>query len=83
MFLPAYSSATAADASVTTNAPPPATAPLPTYGIEVFAAFLDTGHLHKGLAFGNGDLYESTGQYGRLHSAKLDPQTGKVLKSWC
>lgn len=69
------------DASVTTNTPPPATAPLPTYGIEVIRTIPhDTQAFTQGLAFFNGDLYESTGQYGTSSFRKLDPQTGKVLK---
>ena len=64
----------------------PATTPIAqevisTYVVEVLRTIPhDTQAFTQGLAFDNGDLYESTGQYGSSSLRKLDPQTGKVLK---
>jgi glutamine cyclotransferase len=56
-------------------------ATIPTYGIEIVRTIPhDTQAFTQGLAFFNGDLYESTGQYGSSSFRKLDAQTGKVLK---
>lgn len=64
-----------------TNTSASAVATIPTYGIEIVRSIPhDTQAFTQGLAFFNGDLYESTGQYGSSSFRKLDAQTGKVLK---
>jgi glutamine cyclotransferase len=40
----------------------------------------DAQSFTQGLAFYNGALYESAGQYGMSSLRQIDPQTGKVLK---
>jgi glutamine cyclotransferase len=64
-----------------TNTSAPSVATIPTYEIEIVRTIPhDTKAFTQGLAFFNGDLYESTGQYGSSSFRKLDAQTGKVLK---
>jgi glutaminyl-peptide cyclotransferase len=41
----------------------------------------DTGSFTEGLLFYNGDLYESTGNYGQSKLIRADLSTGKALKS--
>ncbi|MCU0424743.1 MAG: glutaminyl-peptide cyclotransferase [Candidatus Kapabacteria bacterium] len=60
---------------------PVSEAQIPVYSVEVLRTIPhDTQAFTQGLAFDNGELYESTGQYGSSSLRKLDPQTGKVLK---
>ena len=40
----------------------------------------DTGSYTQGLFFHNGDLYESTGQYGSSTFRKVELATGKALE---
>ena len=41
----------------------------------------DMSSYTQGLFFYNGEMYESAGQYGSSSFRKVDPVTGKVLKS--
>ncbi len=71
----------AANTATNNAAPPQPQETIPTYTVEVLRTIPhDTGAFTQGLAFDNGDLYESTGQYGSSSLRKLDPQSGKVLK---
>ena len=59
----------------------PAQESLPVAGVEVLRAIPhDAQSFTQGLAFYNGALYESAGQYGMSSLRQIDPQTGKVLK---
>ena len=52
-----------------------------SYTIEVVKEYNhDTGAYTQGLFFHNGELFESTGQYGESTIRKVDLATGKVLK---
>jgi len=51
------------------------------YRIEVVKEYShDKGSYTQGLFFHNGELYESTGQYGVSSMRKVDLQTGKALR---
>jgi glutamine cyclotransferase len=59
----------------------PAPEPIPDYSVDVVKTIPhDTQAFTQGLAFYNGELFESTGQYGSSSLRKLDRATGKVLK---
>jgi glutaminyl-peptide cyclotransferase len=61
--------------------PSPAVETLASYGVEVVKTVPhDTQAFTQGLAFYNGELFESTGQYGSSSLRKLDRMSGKVLK---
>jgi glutaminyl-peptide cyclotransferase len=52
-----------------------------SYGVEIVKTVPhDTQAFTQGLAFYNGELFESTGQYGSSSLRKLDRASGKVLK---
>lgn len=52
------------------------------FGFEVVQTFPhDVEGFTQGLQFQNGQLYESTGRYGKSSLRKVDLQTGKVTKS--
>ncbi|HFS67956.1 MAG TPA: glutaminyl-peptide cyclotransferase [Flavobacteriia bacterium] len=52
------------------------------YSYEVVNTYPhDSNAFTQGLEFYNGDLYESTGQYGESSIRKVDLKTGKLLKS--
>ncbi|MCS6808767.1 MAG: glutaminyl-peptide cyclotransferase [Bacteroidota bacterium] len=54
---------------------------IPVYTVEVLRTIPhDAQAFTQGLAFSEGELYESTGQYGASSLRKVDPETGKVLK---
>lgn len=51
------------------------------YGIEVVKEYAhDTGAYTQGLFFHDGQLYETTGQYGESTLRKVELQTGRVTK---
>ena len=51
------------------------------YSLEVLAEYPhDTGSYTQGLFFNDGQLYESTGQFGQSTFRKLEVETGDVLK---
>lgn len=51
------------------------------YGIEVVKEYPhDTGSYTQGLFFYNGEMYESTGQYGSSTFRKVDLASGKAIK---
>jgi glutamine cyclotransferase len=63
----------------TDTMPPPQ--PAPTAAVSVVSQVPhDTAAFTQGLAFHDGALFESTGQYGRSSLRRLDPETGAVLK---
>ena len=52
------------------------------YGIEVVKEYAhDTGAYTQGLFFHDGQLYETTGQYGESTLRKVELQTGRVTKN--
>ena len=58
-----------------------ADATVKTYKLEVVAEYPhDTGSYTQGLFFYGGDMYESTGSYGKSTFRKVDMITGKPLK---
>ncbi len=51
------------------------------YTVEVVREYVhDTGAYTQGLFFHDGELYESTGQYGESSIRKVDLETGKVIR---
>lgn len=59
----------------------PVTEEIPTYTYDIVKTIPhDAQAFTQGLAFYNGDLFESTGQYGSSSLRKIDRSTGKVLK---
>jgi glutaminyl-peptide cyclotransferase len=73
------------DASTTTpsgqSPASPVTETIAGYGVEIVKTVPhDTQAFTQGLAFYNGELFESTGQYGSSSLRKLDRTSGKVLK---
>lgn len=58
-------------------------APLPVAGYEVVKSYPhDPKAFTQGLAFHNGFLYESTGEYGESTLRKVEIETGKVLQKY-
>jgi glutaminyl-peptide cyclotransferase len=54
---------------------------LPVYTYDILRTIPhDAEAFTEGLLFHDGDLYESTGLYGKSSIRKLDPNTGRVLK---
>lgn len=83
IYLPAalflLSAALLLSMSIKAETPPPA---VENYVLTSKEAFKhDMSSYTQGLFFYNGEMYESAGQYGSSSFRKVDPVTGKVLKS--
>lgn len=66
--------------ALATRAKPRAETP-PVYGYEIVNTYPhDPAAFCQGLAFRDGFLYESTGQYGRSSLRRVDLESGRVLK---
>ncbi|HYE14688.1 MAG TPA: glutaminyl-peptide cyclotransferase, partial [Pyrinomonadaceae bacterium] len=80
----APSSSPAASAAASTPAASPAGSPamVQTYTYEVVNRFPhDPKAFTQGLVFDGGEILESTGQYGESTLRRVEPKTGKVIKS--
>lgn len=72
---------TTANNSVDTSNAAPQTAPAGTLTYEIVNTYKhDSDAFTQGLVFYNGQLYESTGQYGESTLRKVDLTSGKVLQ---